>query len=198
MVRRFPLWAFLVVGFLMQTGNAVGQRVGFGLYATENIVLTTLGSGELNFNTKQQILLSGQTVTINLIDDATAILTITGRLDQEISVTIDAPGTLDLNASNKIPLAVKFAYSNTGAATEAIAKLSAVEMPTGFTTATFPLLRRASGLPVPPPTPGHAGYVAPTGTAYLFIYGTLGAIPLNAAAGSYSGDINVHVSYAKN
>jgi hypothetical protein len=198
MVRRFPLWVSMVVGCLLLSGNAMGQRVGFGLFATENIVLTTLGSGELNFNTKQHILLAGQTVTITLTDDAATILTVTGRLDQEISVTIDAPSTLDLNVSNQIPLAVKFAYSNTGAATEAIAKLSAVEMPTGFTTATFPLLRRASGLPAPPPTPGHSGYVAPTGTAYLFIYGTLGAIPLNAAAGSYTGDINVHVSYAKN
>jgi hypothetical protein len=188
----------MVVSCLFLTGNAMGQRVSFGLFATDNIVLTPIGSGELNFNSKQQILLSGQTVTINLADDATAILTITGRLDQEISVTIDAPSTLDLNVSNKIPLAVKFAYSNTGAATEVVAKLSAVEMPTGFTTATFPVLRRASGLPAPPPTPNHAGYVAPTGTAYIFIYGTLGSIPLNAAAGMYSGDINVHVSYAKN
>ena len=198
MKRRIHIPTLLMVSFLLLTGNVMGQRVSFGLFATENILLTPLGSGDLNFNSKQQILLSGQTVTINLVDDATAIMTITGRLDQEITVTIDPPSTLDLNVSNKIPLAVKFAYSNTGAATDVVAKLSAIEMPIGFTTATFPILRRASGLPAPPPTPGHAGYVAPTGTAYIFIYGTLGAIPLNAAAGSYSGDINVHVSYAKN
>jgi len=198
MKRRISILFFLAVSSLLLTGKVMGQRVSFGLYATENIVLTPLGTGALDFNTKQHILLSGQTVTVNLADDATAILTITGRLDQEITVTIDAPGTLDLNVSNSIPLSVKFAYSNTGASTDVQAKLSATEMATGFTSATFPILRRASGLPAPPPTPSHSGYVAPTGTAYIFLYGTLGAVPTNAAAGFYSGNINVHVSYAKN
>lgn len=188
----------ILVGMTLLTGTVMGQRISFGLYATENIVLTPLGSGTLNFNTKQNILLPDQTVTINLADDATAIVSITGRLDQEITVTVDAPSTLDLDVSNTIPFALKFAYSNTGAGTEVLAKLSAIEMASGFTSATFPILRRASGLPAPPPTPGHSGYVAPTGTAYLFLYGTLGAIPSNAAAGIYSGNINIHVSYAKN
>lgn len=198
MKKRILTLVLFLVSSLLLTGNALGQRISFGLYTTENIILTPLGSGDLNFNTKQNLLLPNQTVTINLVDDATAILTITGRLDQEITVTIDAPSTLDLDGSNTIPLAVKFAYSNTGAATETQAKLSSVEVATGFTSATFPILRRAAGLPAPPPTPGHSGYVAPTGTAYIFIYGTLGAIPVNSATGMYSGDINVHVSYAKN
>lgn len=198
MKRRICTLVLLVVGSLLLTGKVMGQRVSFGLFATENIVLTPLGTGELNFNSKQHILLAGQTVTINLIDDQTAVLTITGRLDQEITVTIDAPGTLDLNVSNTIPLAVRFSYSNTGASSEAQAKLTATEVASGFTSATFPMYRRVTGLPAPPPTPGHSGHVAPTGTAYLFIYGTLGAIPLNSAAGLYSGDINVRVSYAKN
>ncbi len=198
MKRHIRTLLLFVVSCFLLAGNVMGQRVSFGLYTTENIVLTPLGTGNLDFNSKQNILLPGQTVTINLVDDATAILTVTGRLDQEITVTIDAPSTLDLDVSNTIPLAVKFAYSNIGAATEAQAKLSAIEMATGFTSATFPILRRAIGLPAPPPTPGHSGYVAPTGTAYIIIYGTLGAIPVNSAAGIYSGNINVHVSYAKN
>lgn len=195
-----PNWLryLFLTSLTLLSWSVLGQRVNFGLYATDNIVLTPLGTGTLNFNLKQNILLPNQTVTINLVDDAAAIISITGRLDQEITVTIDPPSTLDLDASNKIPLLVKFAYSNTGAATETQAKLSSIEMATGFTSATFPIFRRASGLPAPPPTPTHSGYVAPTGTAYLFIYGTLGAIPSNAAAGIYSGNINVHVSYAKN
>jgi hypothetical protein len=197
MKKQIQSLVLFLVSITLLTGNAMGQRVGFGLYATDNIVLTPLGSGTLNFNTKQNILLPDQTVTINLVDDGAAIITITGRLDEEITVTIDAPSTLDLDVSNTIPLTVKFAYSNTGAATDVLAKLSSVEMAAGFTSATFPIFRRTSGLPAPPPTPGHSGYVAPTGTAYLFLYGTLGAIPSNAAAGIYTGNINVHVSYAK-
>jgi len=188
----------IVVTSLLLTVNVMGQRINFGLFATGDIVLTPLGSGELNFNTKQNMLLPGQTVTVNLADDAAAVLMITGRRDQEITVTIDAPPTLDLNVSNTIPLSVKFAYSNTGAETDVVAKLSAIEMAAGFTSATFPIFRRATGLPAPPPTPIHGGYVAPTGTTYLFLYGTLGAIPSNAAAGIYTGNISVHVSYAVN
>ena len=198
MKRRIQIIVLIVVSSLLLTGQVMGQRVNVGLYATEGIVITPVGAGNLNFNTKQNILLPDQTVTVNLVDDAAAILTITGRLDQEITVTIDAPSTLDLGVSHTIPLAVKFAYSNIGAATDVLAKLSAIEMAIGFTSATFPILRRASGLPAPPPTPNHSGYVAPTGTVYLFLYGTLGVIPSNAAAGIYSGTINVHVSYAKN
>jgi len=201
MIQRIFTIALFVISSLLLTGNVVGQRVSFGLYATEGLLITPLGSRDLNFNSKQHILLPDQKVTINLNDDATAILTITGRLDQEITVTIDAPSTLDLDESNTILLAVKFAYSNLGAVTEDLAKKGAVEVATGFTSATFPILRRSLTLSPTvstPPTPGHAGYIAPTGTAYLFLYGTLGTIPSDAAAGIYRGTINVHVSYAKN
>jgi len=102
MKRHIRTLLLFVVSCFLLAGNALGQRVSFGLYTTENIVLTPLGSGDLDFNAKQNILLSGQTVTINLVDDATAILTVTGRLDQEITVTIDAPSTLDLDVSNTI------------------------------------------------------------------------------------------------
>ena len=198
MKRRIQIIVLIVVSSLLLTGHVMGQRVSFGLFATEDIVLTPLGLGELNFNSKQPLLLAGESVTINLVDDETAILTITGRRDQEITVTLEGPGTLDLDASNKIPLALKFAYSNNGAPNEVLAKQSAVEMITGFNSATFPILKRTAGLPAPPPTPGHSGYVAPLGTVYLFIYGNLGAVPANAAPGSYTGDINIHVSYSVN
>lgn len=198
MKHRIRPFALLVVGSILFTGNVLAQRVNFGLYAKDDLVITKSGSGELNFNSKEHIILANQTVTINLVDNETAVMSIVGRLDQEITVTIDAPATLDLDPSNKINLAVKFAYSNTGASTEAMAKGSAIEMAQGFTSATFPIIRRDTGRPAPPPTPAHGGYSAPTGTAYLFIYGTLGAVPYNAKAGIYTGDINIHVSYSSN
>lgn len=185
---------FLLTFSLLMGGTVAAQRISFGLYATDNIVLTPLNLGELNFNTKQQIILAGETVTINKADDAVAILTVAGQRDMDITITIDAPMTLDLDGTNKIPLALRFAYSNTGASGDAAARSTAIEIPAGFTSATFPILRRASGLPPPPPTPNYTG---PTGTAYLFIYGTLGPVPSNAAAGSYSGNINIHVEYTK-
>ena len=182
---------------LLLAVTVAAQRISFGLYATDDIVLTQLNLGELNFNEKQPVILAGETVTVNLADAAVGILTVKGRTDMDITVTIDAPATLDLDVSNQILLAVRFAYSNNGASNETNAKARSIEIPAGFTSATFPIIRRASGLPAPPPTPNYAGYIAPTGTAYLFVYGTLGPVPSNAAAGLYTGNINIRVEYAK-
>jgi hypothetical protein len=190
-------YSILLLTILLLAGGVEAQRISFGLYATEDIVLTPINLGEMNFNEKKTIILAGETVTINLVDNAVAILAIVGRTDLDITVTIEAPTTLDLDVTNKIPLALKFAYSNTGASTDANAKATAIEVPVGFTSATFPIIRRGSGPPAPPPTPNHTGYTAPTGTAYLFIYGTLGQVPTNAAAGLYSGNVNIHVEYSK-
>ena len=187
----------LLTFILLLAGNVVAQRISFGLYATDNIVLTPLNSGTLNFNDKQSVILSGETITINLADNAVAILTTEGRADLDITVTIDAPTTLDLNVTNKIPLAIRFAYSNSGATTDITARATAIEVPSGFTSVTFPIKKRVSGLPAPPPTPSQTGYTGPTGTTYLFIYGTLGQVPVNVAAGNYTGNINIHVEYSK-
>ena len=195
---QFKLHIILLLTFsLILNGNVMAQRVSFGLNATDDIVLTPLNLGELNFNDKQTVIIPGSTVTINLTDEACGILSIEARTDLELTVTIDAPATLDLDVTNTIPLAVKFAYSNTGAPTDAIAKQGAIEVPAGFTSITFPVLRRASGLPPPPPTPDHVGVSYSTGRAYLFIYGTLGQVSANAAAGYYSGNIHVRAEYSK-
>ena len=187
----------LLTIILLLVGNVAAQRISFGLYTTDDIILTPLNLGVLNFNEKQPIILSGETVTINLTDNAVAILTIEGRADMDVTLTIDAPATIDLDVTNKIPLAIRFAYSNTGAITDITAKASAIEVPAGFTSITFPIKRRSSGLPAPPPTPTYTGFSGPTVTSYIFIYGTFGQVPVNAAAGNYTGNINIHVEYSK-
>ncbi len=179
----------------IQPGKGAAQRIQFNLYSGSGIDLNTGTVDELNFNDKQTVITSGDMVQILLLDPATAILTITGRSDLDVSVTIDAPPTLDLDAGNKIPLQLRYAYSNLGAVDENQAKTQAVEIPQGFSRITFPLRRRVAGPPGPPPTPEHAGYSGPQATAYLFIYGNLGIIPSNAAAGLYTGDISVSVTY---
>lgn len=191
--------AILLISSLLLTSNAMGQRISFGLYAAEGLTLTPLDLSELNFNTKQPLILATQSVTINKLDAASAIIMITGRLDQDITVTISAPATLDLNTSH-IPLSVKFAYYNTGVEypSQVEVKSTATELPAGFSSVTFPFQRRKSETPTPlaPPTPAHSGRTITQGYAYLIIYGTLGPVPSNAEVGSYSGDINVHVEYS--
>lgn len=189
--------ALLLIGSLLLSGHVFAQRISFGLYAAEGLTLTPLNDESLNFNTKQPLLLVNQSITINLTDDCFAALRITGRKDQEITVTVSAPSTLDLNTSH-IPMSIKLAYTtNTVAATPEDAKAAAIELPVGFTSVTFPFKTRAIGISAPP-TPAHAGRLSEQAIAYLYIYGTLGPVPSNAEVGNYSGVINVHVEYSTN
>jgi spore coat protein U-like protein len=193
--RLLHITLFLTAIILL-TVSASGQRISFGLYATEGITLTPQGLGELNFNDKQPVILAGNTVNIGLADDAVAIIAIEGRADMDVTVILTPDATLDLNPDNKIPLALRFAYSNRGIETGELAREHAIEVPLGFTSVTFPMVRRSSGLPAPPLVPAHEGYSPPTAKAWLFIYGTLGPVPNNAAAGIYDGNIDVTVNYS--
>jgi len=187
----------LVILFLA-SGKSVAQRISFGLFADDDLILTPGAVDELNFNSKQTVIIPGNTVSIpNHQDEFAAVIAIDGRADLDVTVTIDAPATIDLDVDNKIPITIGFAYSNLGAGTNVtLAKTQAVAVPAGFNTATFPILRRLASTPGLPPTPDHNGHVQPTGKAYLFIYGTLGAVPGNAAAGLYTGDIAITVEYS--
>ena len=180
----------------LMTGVVCGQRINFGLYSTDGIVLTPGSVDNLNFNDQQALILPGNTVTIMLTDNTSSVIAIQGRADLDVTVTIDAPASIILDMDNSIPLSVGFAYSNLGAIDESMAKTQAIQIPQGFTSATFPLLRRTAGPPGPPPTPAHNGYTAPTAIAYLFIYGTLGPVPSDASVGLYYGEINIHVEYS--
>lgn len=151
---------------------------------------------DLDFDEKEGGITSGSVATIDLLDDMAAVITITGQADLDVTVSIDAPVTLDLDDDNKVPVSISYAYSNLGATDETTAKTLAVRVPAGFSSVTLPLVRRSSGPPGPPPTPDHVGYTPPSGTAYIFIFGTLGPVPLNAATGLYSGDINISVEYS--
>lgn len=188
--------ALFLIFSLILAGNVAAQRISFGTYASGDIILTQVNGTGLNFNDKEPVIVGGQTITINLADNATAVMAIEAQANLDVTVTIDAPANLSLS-SNNIPLKLGLAYSNVGKSGEADAKVASVLVPNGFTSITFPVLRRASGVPAPPPTPNHVGYTAPRATAYLFIYGTLGPVPTGAAAGMYTGQINIRVEYTK-
>lgn len=175
---------------------AEAQQINFSLYASQNISLNEV-VGTLNFNDKQTIITrsSGETITVALTDQP-AVITLTGQADLDVTVTIDAPAYLELDGgTDQIPLTLQFAYSNKGATNLEDALLAAIEIPSSFTTATFPVKQRASGTRAVPPTPNHVGYTPPTATAYLFIYGTLGPVG-EINAGVYLADIVVTVEYS--
>ncbi len=181
---------------------AEAQRVNFGLFATDGISITATGAGELNFNQKAGIILAGkQSVQILKTDDQAVILEIEGRIDLDVTLSIDADPNLVLQVgtnSYEIPLSVNFAYHNAGPGglSDEIIKLQAIEVPSGFNGATFAMRRRTAGPPTPPPTPDHQGHAQPLGKSYVVIYGTMGQVPINSPVGLYMATINVKVEYA--
>ncbi len=197
LMRIVERWGILLLLTTLVVRPAAAQ-INFGAYATSNILLTV--SGDLNFNDKQPAIASNsnQTVTISLTDNETQYIEIVGDATQDITVTVSSPLYLTTGGGgpgNQIPFALRFAYSNLGSADPATAKTNAIQVPLGFTSVTFPMLRRASGAPLPPPTPTHGGYTAPTATDYLFVYGSLGPVGNVTPANDYSATVNVHVSY---
>jgi len=176
--------------------TALAQQINFSLFATQTITLNAI-NGSLDFNTKQSVILrnSSAIVTIALTDEP-AVITLTGQADLDVTVTVTAPTYLELEGgSDQIPLTLQLAYSNKGATNEEDAKAMAIEIPTSFTMATFPVKQRSSGTRALPPTPNHVGYTPPSATAYLFIYGSIG--PVGAInSGVYSADVLVTVEYS--
>jgi hypothetical protein len=182
----------------LTTCPAVAQRIDFGVYSTSQ-GLTATSSGNLNFNAQQPVIVSGSnaSVTIALTDGECQSIEIVGDATRDITITI----TADLNIITggggpgySIPFACRYAYSNLGLSNASSAKPYAIQVPIGFTSITLPMLRRTTGAPLAPPTPAHGGYAAPSVKAYLYLYGTLGPVG-NVAAGSYTGNVAVHIQY---
>lgn len=187
----------ITVTILLMAGTLYAQHINFSTWAGNDLTLTKGTPQDLNFNDKTPIIVTGsnQSVTISLTDMEAAVLTIEGTEYLDVTVYVDAPPKLELDTKNSIPVSIKFAYSNLNPADVGTAKTQAVEVPAGFNSATFPILRRTSGPPTTPPTPPHDGYTPPKKKAYLFIYGTVGPVG-NVDAGLYDGTINVRVEYS--
>lgn len=191
-------WVMLILlsAFVVHFGAA--QKINFGAYTTSQGI-SLVKSGDLNFNAKQPVIASKSNTSVNIAlnDNETQYIAIIGDATRDITVTVTASSFLTIGAGgtgNQIPFVCNFAYSNLGSADATTAKLSAVEIPAGFTAITLPMLRRTAGVPAPPPTPAHGGYTAPSATAYLFLYGKLGPVG-DVNAGYYIGTINVSVNY---
>lgn len=193
------LLVFLLPVIFESAGYA--QQVGFGLYADEDLVVTTLVPDELDFGSR----ISGEgPVSILLSDEEVVVLEIEGVAYLDVTVTLTPPMNNFIllmgdenylnDANRRMPINVKMAYYNRGQPNIDIptAKQQAIEV-TGHM-ATFQIRRRPGGPPGPPPIPPHAGYTPPSAKAYLFIYGdiTVG----NVNAGPYSGIIDIHIEYS--
>ncbi|MTI89168.1 MAG: hypothetical protein FH748_14525 [Balneolaceae bacterium] len=180
---RLTAYFFILLACLFDEVNA--QEVNFGQYATEDIILTNIGSNSsLDFGQ----ILSGQGLTqIALSDPEVVVYSIQAEADKDIFLTLSAPSNLQLDASNTIPFTLRAAYANKG--NDNIAQAVLIS----GSSARFPVLARGNQPPGPPPDPKVEGDTTPTATAYLYLYGDLSVG--SVASGVYSGIVNITVSY---
>jgi len=186
----------LILTFCSLNVSTGAQQINIALNTSDDIVVTATDQATLNFNEKNYLIETGTMVDVLISDNAAAIITIEGQPDRDITLTLDAPTRLTLDALNSIPFRAKMAYSNLGTPSEPHARATATELTPGCGSYTLPLLTTNSAHAALPAGSGPAGYNAANGRVFLFIYGTLGPVPQNAAAGLYTGEINIYVSYA--
>lgn len=189
--EKIVLFAILA-GFL-SVGNACAQ-IHFGQYYSSSASVMHISN--LEFGT----IISGtpkKTKTIGLAGAATVEITGIEYLDVVVQIIADDYLVLNGNAAyqnesnRRIKFMLEAKYANLG--TNNIGQARPVVINGNRATLQFPILRRTSGPPGPPPTPEHKGYNPPKETAYVYLYG---AIKYGAeAAGSYSGQIRVTVYY---
>jgi hypothetical protein len=176
----------------------MAQRISFSTWTgSDDIVLNSvMASPELSFNLKQPIITSGTTVDINLVDNQAIAFRIEAPENFDLTVDVDAPMFLTFadDPLKTIPFQVKLAYNNMLPGNELAGKAGAIELPLGFTNVTFPVNRRTSGAPSPPPTPLTGTEVRNKSTAYIYIYGTLGPVG-TVPAGNYLAEITINVSF---
>lgn len=188
------------------TTQSLAQRINFKPFVQgENITLTLVENPlGLNFNLKQSIIVAGDPspVTISLTETQAVVVEIEAPLDYDLTFELSSNGRMsigNMDTGITVPFTPRYAYNNTGETSDMARRMSAVQLPQGFSVVTLPVRRRqAGGPPGPPPTPEHGGYVRPRGSVFLYIYGDFGPADAQAPAGIYSGTIELNVNYSDN
>ena len=196
----------MILGLLwIGSPNSFAQRINFSTWTgSDEITITSvLASPTLSFNAKQGFIPDNNpAISINLADNQTVAFRIEAPEGYDLTVEVDSPTQLALDGigtqpNEVIPFQIGLAYNNLLAGDELTAKSGAIQLPIGFNNVTFPVNRRVSGAPGPPPTPVSGDYVRPKASAWLFIFGQLGPIG-SVNAGSYTGNITVNVYFTSN
>jgi hypothetical protein len=196
------LTGLMVLNLLLLLGseNANAQRISFSTWTGSDDITLRSPQGALpglNFNQKKAAIVAGsEAIRIDLTDFQAVIYEIEAPEHFDLTVEVDAPPmlTLEDDPTESIPFQLRIAYNNMRPTDELTGKQSAIELPLGFNSVTFPVNRRVSGAPGPPPTPEHGGYTRPKARAYLYLYGVLGPVG-SVPPGVYEGNITINVSF---
>ena len=188
--RTFPVWMAIVLHWPFST---VAQQIDFQDYidsgdpAYELTVENVGGYEDLDFG----MVLSGEITRIEFDSDDVAIVRIEGVRYLDVFVDID-PDPVLVRGQSEMPLVLEAAYANRGEGN------FGPSFRTEFAglSARFPIFRRGSGPPAPPPVPPHSGYTPPRETAYIILYGEVDAgAETVTEAGDHTGQIVITVSY---
>ena len=182
--------------FLLPAGLQA-QMLAFNIEAPPELTVTVMSDGVLDFGNLMQ---NQGLVQIQLMDPDTEIISIEG--DSRCSVNVNITSTdLQLNP-DLLPYSLGAAYSNEGGNVDKTQAQNNIFSGnnTNSASTTFRLdgTRGQGGGPpcggtAGPPGKGPPGQGPGSTTAYLYIFGdiTVG----NVRAGTYTGTINVNVSY---
>jgi hypothetical protein len=192
-MRKFLLSLALL---LLPFGATHAQMLALNVEAPPGITVTVLSDGVLDFGTLLQN--QGQ-VSINLMDAGAEVIRIESARNRDLSVTLSPPPSLQLDANNSLPFTLGASYTNTGEND----KTQAVDFPDSYSDV-YPAYddQNTSG---PPPWACNDKKNNPnnncddtnnnnTVLSYIYLYGdtTVGY----ERAGTYTGIINLNVSYA--
>ncbi len=153
---------------------------------TSNVPLAVTKESDLSFGTVYQ---NEGNVSVNPGNVGVGKFRIDGQKNLDISVTLTMPSSIiNTHDSNySIPYTAQAAFANQGQDNQQQAQ------PFSLPTQTFRIEGRSNGPPQPPPTPRHGTYSAPQGSAWIYLYGTINV--QNVITGSYTGTINITVTY---
>lgn len=174
------------------------QEINFGKFSSKYSVSITelIPADDLAFG---MVIQNEGLKTIDLLDAKVLMIEGVKYLDVIVDITADNYLYLDNDVScngtnsNCIPFTLQAAYANQGSNNTNQAVL--MQVASNVASAQFPILARGNRPPGPPPTPDFEGYNPAffNETAYLYLYGSINVGNVNA--GTYSGQINVTVTY---
>lgn len=174
--------------------TARAQEINFGnFYTGAAIALTVIR--DLDFGT----IVAGETKERAIGSGLEGVLELEGIPYLDVVVTITNPGYVYLNgdglcvlASCRIPVTLTTAFTNNGELVDQVG--TAITFTGG--TVRFPIRRRVSGPPMPPPDPFLSTQLPSYPSASAFIYiGAQLVSSVSANAGDYSSVITVEVQY---
>lgn len=188
----------MCVAFIFSSTLLNAQEIDFGKFSSKYSVSITelIPAEDLAFG---MVIQNEGLKTIDLLNAKVLMIEGVKYLDVIVDITADNYLYLDNDVScngtnsNCIPFTLQAAYANQGNNNTNQAVL--MQVASNVASAQFPILARGNRPPGPPPTPDFEGYNPAffNETAYLYLYGSINVGNVNA--GTYSGQINVTVTY---